>query len=650
MTRGGAQGPQARAPPPSHQGLAGRKSSRGRVPCTHARPGRTGGMVGRGPSESKGQPSFLLPSPPVQMWSLRPSRVTPVPAHPTRVPLGEKQCGESVSSCGFTSSQTRSHARGQAALLGPASPAALGEDRAARAPRADGPLPPQPCAVPARGFLPQPSAQTTDAGQGDPAQGSPSHHRSPGRRASWVDPQHLPKWPDGKVAALGVPAAQVPTCGPMAPAPGRGSLRPPTWLRRAPPGGLQALPSPVSLGSQSLGQGPSTSAPQWGPEPSLMSLWVAVTSLLLGPTSCDALHGRPPCPAPRLFHTSVPICSAWPAPLGPGSEVKASPLPGPPCLRAAGMAVTRTSPGLALLPPGQRTALAATLFSESLTTALSGLGQVSWRRPGTPAPAPPHPLCQRVAPARPRPEHREGRPPARAQPGRTAPTAAGSPRLTSRPCPAPPAAGRPCRGAVAPGPGWGCLAQGLQRSRGRALARSVTRDWWLVPAEPLPPLSPSPCLVVPGSSPHPEGSAPGPAPSVPRWLSSRGLRAWLPPSPDGSRSLASSGCPSAPSSALPREPWAPKCTEQPDPLPDAARAISAPRDPVPCLPPSPPPRWLRSLGLGSLGTRRGGGGGRRGAPLTPQTPAACPDGLKPCASLSLLIHTDGCARPVRDSC
>lgn len=247
----------------------------------------------------------------------------------------------------------------------------------------------------------------------------------------------------------------------------------------------------------------------------MMSLWLAVTSLLLGtlpPVMCSTVSLL--APAPRLFRISAPVCSGWPAPPGLGSESEASP-----------------SPRLAL-PVG------------------------CWRG-------------------------RDGHWP-RAH-------------LQSRPrlllaLDGPP--GKP----GAPEPGWDRLAQGSERSRGWALARSMTRDWWLAPAGASAALSPSPCRVVPRSSAHPEGPAPGSAQSVPKWLSSRGLKARL-PAPVPGRSLAQ---PPAIGSrpCLPEE------------LPSARSGLTPCWTlPGPFLPPAPAPspssEVLQPLGLSILGAQGG---------------------------------------------
>ena len=232
---------------------------------------------------------------------------------------------------------------------------------------------------------------------------------------------------------------------------------------------------------------------------------------------------------------------------------------------------------------------------------LPGPGQVSRRHPGTP---PPRPSASFASASCPCPRLRAvcGTDPTVPTPP---PPAAWWPRphLQSRPRLLLALDGPPGKPGT-PEPGWDRLAQGSERSRGWALARSMTRDWWLAPAGASAALSPSPCRVVPRSSAHPEGPAPGSAQSVPKWLSSRGLKARL-PAPVPGRSLAQ---PPAIGSrpCLPGEP------------PSARSGLTLCWTlPGPFLPPAPAPspssEVLQPLGLSILGAQ----GGMAGAGAVP---------------------------------
>lgn len=207
------------------------------------------------------------------------------------------------------------------------------------------------------------------------------------------------------------------------------------------------------------------------------------------------------CSVVSLFHTSAPICPdrlpirAWGRRSGP-PLLRALCLPGPAGPRPGRAVLTVLPPPCTLCAHRSFRSLRVTDHS----AAGPGPSATQPRRPSR-APRPLHSasfssdshLCP--PPPHPTPTRRIALPDLPGtRPGadHTAPRLTGSPGRISKSSPASRRAGRCPAGLGLPG-------TALQRSRGQALARSLTRDWWLAPAGASPPLSP---FFLPSAQTH----------------------------------------------------------------------------------------------------------------------------------------------------
>lgn len=231
----------------------------------------------------------------------------------------------------------------------------------------------------------------------------------------------------------------------------------------------------------------------------------------------------------------------------------------------------------------------------------------------------------------------------------------GSPASPPGQAQAPLGSGRPSRGTRHSQVGLGLPGRLSPRSRGRASAHSVTRDWRLAAGTGCSLCHPSPlssCPEVGGGEVFP--TAQGSCAQLSSLGRSRGLQTWLPTWPGAAAWRPTPVCGSQ--LRPPGQSQAPTCMEHLDPLPHAA-TLSLPPEPwVPCLPPAGPSLRCSSIPSPSVqtpGVRRGlgrreGGGAmpRPGRASSNSADSRCPP-ARPRISLSLsvLTHTNGFAGP-----